>query len=139
MNKDEGKILPGSRLTPVEWEIMEAIWDIGDSPSIREVLEHAFPSGEKAYTTVQTIMNTLEKKGMLKRKKVGMVHFYTPMRSREQAATAEMTTMVDRLFRGSLPALANTLLSLKDVDIDEIRKIKEILARKEIELKEGKE
>ena len=44
------------KLTPVEWEIMEAIWEIGGSPTVRDVLEHAYPQGEKAYTTIQTIM-----------------------------------------------------------------------------------
>ena len=32
-----------SKITPVEWEIMEAIWDLGGGPSVRDVLESAFP------------------------------------------------------------------------------------------------
>ena len=38
------------KLTPVEWEIMESIWEIGGAPSIRDVWQHCFPNGEKAYT-----------------------------------------------------------------------------------------
>ena len=53
-----------NKLTPVEWEIIDMIRELGGSPSIREVWEKCFPNGEKAYTTVQTIMNTLEKKGL---------------------------------------------------------------------------
>ena len=125
-------------LTPAEWEIMEAIWTLGGSPTVRDVLEHAFPNGEKAYTTVQTVMNTLEKKGHLRRKKTGLVNFYTPMRSRDQTIKAEMSSILARIFDGSVPALANSLLDLEDVKLDEIRRIKKLLEEKERELRGDK-
>ncbi len=126
------------KLTPVEWEIMEAVWTLGDAPSVREVLEHAFPNGEKAYTTVQTVMNTLERKGFLGRKKTGMVNFYRPVRSREEMEKEEMSSIVSRIFGGSKPALASSLLSLEGLELEELEQIKEILARREKELKEDK-
>ena len=58
-------MLKKNKLTPVEWEIMEAIWDLSGSPSVREVLESKFKNGEKAYTTIQTIMNNLVAKSHL--------------------------------------------------------------------------
>ena len=124
-----------NKLTPVEWEIMEAIYEIGGSPTVRDVLEHAFPSGEKAYTTVQTIMNTLEKKKLLKRKKTGLVNFYKPSRSREELVQAEMSSLVAQIFGGSIPALANSLLSLDGLGLEEIRKIKALINKKEKSLK----
>jgi BlaI family transcriptional regulator, penicillinase repressor len=127
------------KLTPVEWEIMEAVWDLGGAPSVREVLEHAFPGGEKAYTTVQTVMNTLERKGFLSRKKTGMVNFYSPVRSREEMEREEMSSIVTRIFGGSTPALASSLLSLEGLGLEEIDQIKEMLARREKELKEEAE
>ncbi len=114
---------------------MEAIWSLGGSPTIRDVLEYAFPRREKAYTTVQTIMNTLEKKGYLRRKKTGLVNFYTPARSRDQMIKAEMSSLLSRIFDGSVPALANSLISLDDVKLEEIRKIRDLLEQKERELR----
>lgn len=129
--------MPGKeKLTPVEWEIMETIWSLGGAPSIRDVLERAFPRGEKAYTTVQTVMNTLEKKGFLLRRKIGMVNFYSPVRSRNEMEREEMSSIVSRIFGGSKSALASTLLSLDDLDLDEIEQIRAILERREKELKE---
>jgi predicted transcriptional regulator len=115
---------------------MEAVWALGDAPSVREVLEHAFPNGEKAYTTVQTVMNTLERKGFLERKKKGMVNFYRPVRSRGEMEHEEMSSIVSRIFGGSKPALASSLLSLDGLELEEIEQIKEIIARREKELKE---
>lgn len=126
------------KLTPAEWEVMEAVWELGGSPSVRDVLEHAFSKGEKAYTTVQTIMNTLERKGMLQRRKIGLVNFYKPSRSRDDVIRAEMSSMVSRIFDGSIPALANYLISLENLDLDEIQQIKKLLNQKEKELRSGK-
>ncbi len=123
------------KLTPAEWEIMETIWNLGGSNSVREVLEHAFPNGEKAYTTVQAFMNILVDKKLLKRKKTGLVNFYRPARSRDAVVKAEMSSLLTRVFEGSKPALASSLLSLENLTLDEIDKIKELLNDKEQELR----
>ena len=123
------------KLTPVEWEIMEAVWDIGGQPSVREVVNRTYPNGEKAYTTVQTMMNTLEKKGLLKREKIGMVNFYAPRRTRNQMVRTELSTLVSRVFDGSVPAMANFLLDSENLSQDEINAIKTLLNQKENKLK----
>ncbi len=123
------------RLAPAEWEIMEAIWRMGDSRSVREVMEFLYPDGAKAYTTVQTIMTILEKKGFLRRKKTGLVHFYTPAKSREEIVALETDDFVHRLFRGSIPSLASHLLRAESLSLQELQEIKSLLRKKEDELK----
>jgi BlaI family transcriptional regulator, penicillinase repressor len=124
-----------NKLTPVEWEIMDVIWKIGGTPSVREVIDHAFSKGEKAYTTVQTIIKTLEKKGFLISKKIGLVNFYTPIKTREEMVHVETNSLVSRIFHGSAPALANFLIDSQDLSLEEIKEIKRLLAEKESELK----
>jgi len=114
---------------------MKAIWSLGEAATVRDVLEHAYPNGEKAYTTVQTVLNTLEKKKLLRREKTGMVIFYQPTRPREETVRSEMATMVSRVFGGSIPALANSLLSLDDLNLDQIEEIKKLLDSREQELR----
>jgi len=124
-----------AKITPAEWEIMEAIWSLGKSKSVREVMEHAYPHGEKAYTTVQTLMNLLTKKGLLSRKKIGMVNFYTPTRTRKEMVKKETQSLVSRVFNGSAPALASFLIDQEDLDMEEIQKIKNLLDEKEKKLR----
>ena len=126
------------KLTPAEWEIMEAIWKIGGRPSIREVLDQAFPNGEKAYTTVQTLMNILVKKGLLKAKKIGLVNFYSPTITREEMVQTEMNHLVSKVFHGSLPALANYLFDSDNLSLEELEAIKKMLNQKENELRGNK-
>ncbi len=123
------------KLTPAEWEIMTAVWRLDGPVSVRDVLESAYPNGEKAYTTVQTVMNTLEKKKLLVREKTGLVNFYTPTKSKEDVSRSEMASLVTRVFGGSIPALANSLLSLDDLSLEEIERIRALIDEKERELR----
>lgn len=123
------------KMTPAEWEIMEAVWQLDRPVAVRDVLEHLFPNGGKAYTTVQTILNILERKKLLTRRKTGLVNFYSPTRSREEVSRSETSSLVSRVFGGSVPALANSLLDLEGVGLDELRQIKQLLDEKESELR----
>lgn len=125
------------RLTAVEWEIMEAIWALGGAPSVREVLEYAFPERKKAYTTVQTVMNNLVVKGYLSREKKGLVNFYTPAGTRRQAVRKETSNLVSRVFHGSVPALASHLLRSEDLTLEELKEIREMLEKRAGELRRG--
>lgn len=124
-------------LTPAEWEIMDAVWATDDPVTVRDVLERAYPRGEKAYTTVQTIMNTLVRKKLLRRKKTGLVNFYDARRERASVVRAETSTLLSRAFNGSVPALASALLSLDGLTLDELRKLKRLIREKEQEMEEG--
>jgi len=123
------------KLTPAEWEIMSAIWDMSGECSVRDVLEHSYPNGEKAYTTIQAFMNILEKKKVLQRRKIGLVNFYSPTRSRDEVVKAEISSILSRAFDGSVTALASSLMSMDNVNLEEIKKIKALLNKKEKELK----
>jgi len=127
-----------TKLTPAEWEIMQAVWALGEAVTVRDVLEHLYPQGEKAYTTVQTVMNILVKKKLLLRNKIGLVGFYTPTNSQEETTRQETSRLVAGIFGGSIPAVANSLMSLDDVDLEDIAEIKRLIRRREEELKRGK-
>ena len=55
------------RLSEAEWEVMDGVWHLDRQVTVRDVVDYLYPNGEKAYTTVQTIMNILFEKGVLNR------------------------------------------------------------------------
>ena len=122
------------KLTPAEWEVMNAIWEMEGECSVRDVLEHSYANGEKAYTTIQAFMNILEKKNVLQRRKIGLVNFYTPSRSRDEVVNAEISSILSKIFYGSVSALASSLMSMENVNLDEIKRIKTLINKKEKEL-----
>ena len=100
---------------------MEIIWDLRKNPSVREVLETAYSDGEKAYTTVQTVMNNLEIKGFLIKEKIGMVNFYKPIKKRKDMLNKETKHFVQRVFGGSFHNLANYLIDSDALSQEEIK------------------
>jgi len=124
-----------NKLTPVEWEIMESVWELGKRTTARDVFNHAFPNAEKAYTTVQTILNNLYNKGMLEREKIGMVNFYSPTKSRKNMVKSEFSFFLSRVFNGSIQAMADFLMESDNLDIKDLEAIKALVDKKEKELK----
>jgi predicted transcriptional regulator len=119
-------------LSPLEWEIMNVVWQLGAAPSVRDVIETRYPNGEKAYTTVQTVMNNLVQKGYLKREKIGLVNFYKPIKKRGALVEKATHKFVERIFGGSFQALANHLIdsdALTKEEIDELKKLIEAKAK----------
>ena len=114
-------------LSALEWEIMEVVWRIGGAPSVRQVLETAYPKGEKAYTTVQTVMNNLENKGFLKKEKIGLVNFYQPQKKKDDIVLKETSNFVHKVFNGSFQSLANYIISSDSLSDEEILDLKKII------------
>ncbi len=118
---------PKQELSAAEWEIMQVIWYNNKPLVVRDVLERAYPNAEKAYTTVQTLMNILVDKGFLRRKKVGMVNFYSVAVSRENVLRKSLSTLASRMFQGSFGAMASFLVSSAPLRPEEIQALKKLL------------
>src|SRR5437764_13091956 len=88
----------GQRLTPLELEIMNILWESGASnvQTVREQLER-----ELAYTTVQTMLNILHRKGRVKRTLKDRAYVYKPAMTRPQFVSRHLGDLVDVLFGGS--------------------------------------
>ena len=126
------------KISSVEWKILNAVWELEETPSVREVWEHLYPQKEKAYTTVQTIMNNLVKKGYLEKKKIGLVNFYSPLKTKDDSIKSEISKLISKAFDNSAPALATYLIRKQDLNLEDIKAMKALLNRKEKELKENK-
>ena len=69
----------------LELQALSVLWHEGPS-TVGAVLE-ALPDGkDRAYTTVLSVMQSLERKGLVKRTRYGRAHVYEASRSQEQIA-----------------------------------------------------
>ncbi len=119
------------KLSPAESELMDCIWKMPKRITVREVHNRLFPNGEKAYTTVQTMMNILVDKSFLRKQKIGMVNFYSARVSREQAMKNETRSLVASIFRGSFGALATHLVKSGELTSAELDEIKQLIEQQE--------
>ena len=109
-----------AELTGLEFEIMQVIWKRGAS-STGEVQEAL---GRKlAYTTVQTVLNTLHRKSKLRRALDGRAYIYRASLTESRAVTAAVRNLVDRIFGGSSEELVMTLLRSREIDPERIAEL----------------
>lgn len=123
------------QLTRLELQIMEVLWRIA-AGTVQEV-QAAIPGEPLAYTTVQTMLNILHRKGRVKRKLVGKAYTYSPILSRERAVKEALIDIVDRMFGGSVEALVMNLLKAKQLDPKKLRELKEVVRKQRQEDRDG--
>jgi predicted transcriptional regulator len=119
---------PKNGLTRLELKIMQVIWKNG-SCTVSTVQEQLKPT--LAYTTVQTMLNILERKGKLRRELEGRAYVYSARVSEEKALGQSLRDLIDRMFGGSSEELVMSLLKSRQIDARRLAQLTERFNRME--------
>src|SRR5262249_32442566 len=111
------------QLTPLELEIMHVLWDAG--PSNVQTVQQALKR-DLAYTTVQTMLNILHRKGRVKRTLKDRAYFYRAAVSHRQIVSQAVGDLVDRLFKGSAESLVISLLETRQLTPQKLAHLNEL-------------
>lgn len=109
--------------TDRELDVMTVLWNRG-SATVTEVREAL--RDELAYTTVLTVLRTLEEKGYARHKDEGRAHRYTATVDQAVAGTTALRKMLRTVFGGSPELLLTNLVNdqkLSSSDIEQLRKV----------------
>jgi predicted transcriptional regulator len=109
-----GKGNRGQQLTPLELQIMQVLWELG--PASVQAVSEELPEPRLAYTTVQTMLNVLHRKGRVTRTLHGKAYHYQPVVTREKVMRQAVGDLVDRLFGGSVDGLLMSLVKSRQLD-----------------------
>ncbi len=115
-------------ITPLELEIMQVLWETGPA-NVQTVQEGLKSNPPLAYTTVQTMLNVLHRKGKVKRKLRGRAFEYAPTVTREKITNHAVREMVERLFSGSVDGLLMNLVKTRQLDASKIAELAQRLNR----------
>lgn len=127
-----GRRKGSSTLTQMELQFMDVLWQQQGSSSVQQVQDALTSSGnELAYTTVQTVLNTLEKKGKVTRQLDGRAYVYLPAITKESILKQAVRDLADRMFGGSSEDLVMSLIATREVDAKRIAKLARKIADKE--------
>jgi len=115
-------------LTRLELEIMNVLWDEGAAnvQSVQQRLDR-----ELAYTTVQTMLNILHRKGKVKRALKDRAYVYKPAVTRRQFISRHLGDLVDRLFGGSAESLVISLVEAKHLKPQTLARLNKLLKEQE--------
>ncbi len=115
-------------LTPLELEIMQVLWKNG-SATVTEVIPKL--KAALAYTTVQTMLMVLLRKGKVKRTQEGRAFRYSPVVSRERASGNAVEDLVRRMFGGSAEALLMAMVDTRQISAEELERLAKKVAAAE--------
>jgi BlaI family transcriptional regulator, penicillinase repressor len=109
-------------MTPLELKIMQVLWRLG--PSQVQVVQKEL-EGDLAYTTVQTMLNVLERKGRVTRRLRGRAYEYRAAVTEEKTLGRAVADLVDRMFGGSPEELVMSLVKSRQLDAERLAKLAE--------------
>jgi len=109
-------------LTRLELRIMQVIWRCG-AGTVSAVQAELKPP--LAYTTVQTVLNILERKGKLKRELEGRAYVYSAKVTEARALGQSVRDIIDRMFGGSSEELVMSLLKNRQIDAKKLAELTE--------------
>ena len=124
--------MESNKLTRMEMEIMQQLWKL-DSASIREIQESLPAKRQVEYTTVQTIVYRLEKKGAVERtRKIGNAHIFKPLISKKSAVGSLVDDFLS-LFGGSAEPVMLHLMESGKLTLEDVKELEESIKRTEEE------
>jgi BlaI family transcriptional regulator, penicillinase repressor len=109
-------------LTRLELKIMQVIWRLGRC-TVSAVQAELKPA--LAYTTVQTMLNILERKGKLQRELKGRAYVYSARVTEDKALGQTLRDVIDRMFGGSSEELVMSLLKSRQIDAKRLARLTE--------------
>ena len=117
--------LTGAALTPLELEIMNVLWETG--PAGVQTVQARLQGRDLAYTTVQTMLNVLHRKGRVKRRLQERAFLYTPLLSRQTAVTQAVGDMIERFFGGSADSLVLNLVETRKLTTEKLAELQKLV------------
>jgi BlaI family penicillinase repressor len=111
-----------TNLTKLELELMQVIWRLGSGSVSAVQAELPRPL---AYTTVQTMLNILERKGKLHRQLEGRAYVYSARVTEAKALGQGVRDLIDRMFGGSSEELVMSLLKNRQIDAKKLAELTE--------------
>ena len=120
-------------LGPLESEVMEAIWRLGDWVTIADVIQERERNGgsKLAYSTIKAVVTNLHDKGHLRKRSEGKQNAFRPVLTREKFAARAIGRVVAPLLRDHRnPLLAHIVDELID-DEEGLAEFQALLAAKQ--------
>jgi len=110
--------------TEREMDVMAVLWEQGTA-TVAEVRDRL--ADDLAYTTVLTVLRTLEAKGFVSHEEEGKAHRYAPLVARDRAGKTALGQVLGKIFGGSREMLLANLVKERGIDAAELRRLKKIL------------
>lgn len=114
------------KLSASEWNVLNCLWR--DSPrTVMQLVAELEQAVGWAKSTTITTLRRMEEKGLVRAEQTGRGKSYTPAVEREQAATAETHSFLERVYQGSVGLMMSAMARRQELSADEVAQLRAIL------------
>lgn len=117
--------------TRSELAVLEYLWQHG--PSTVRTVHEGLNEGKEAtqYTTTLKLMQVMTDKGMLGRDETNMKHVYSALLEERDTKGHLLERLVDTMYQGSVSSMVVALLGNEKTSMEDLEKVKMLLAEME--------
>jgi predicted transcriptional regulator len=124
--------------TERELEALKVLWRRGEA-TVREIYDQINAGGTLAYTTVLSLMQTMEQKGLAGHRKAGKAHKYFAKVEREPTFRTLAGGFLNRVFEGAVDEYLVHALQSHRPTLEEIQRLEEMIAKAKVRAKRPRE
>src|SRR5271157_2804397 len=124
--------------TDRELEALKVLWRQGEA-TVREIYAQINAGGTLAYTTVLSLLQTMEQKGLAGHRKAGKAHRYFAKVERESTFRTLATGFLNRVFEGAVDEYLVHALQSRRPSLEELQRLEEMIAEAKVRSKRPRE
>jgi BlaI family penicillinase repressor len=125
-----GRRPDNTQITPLELQILQVLWKMGTA-TVQQVQDQLLPEQKLAYTTVQTMLTVLYRKGRVKRTLKGKAYEYEAALSQKSATSMALRDVLSRFFSGSPENLVMNLIETQQLSPEKLEKLTRLVSAEE--------
>lgn len=110
----------------LELQVLGVLWEQGPL-SVRDLLPLLPDGKERAYTTVLTVLQGMERKKLVTHRREGLTHIYRPLVTHEEVVQPVLKTMLNHLFSGNPAKVVQALMNATDISADDLKQIRKVI------------
>ena len=113
--------------TERELQALKILWDRGEA-TVQQVFDQINGNGEQvAYTTVLSLFQSMEQKGLVQHRRVGKAYVYSTRVDRERTVRGLASSFLDRVFDGAVDQYVAHALRSRQLRAGELERLEQII------------
>src|SRR5580704_15193971 len=118
---------PREAPSEAELAVLQVLWERGEATR-RDIADVLYPGGSPShYTTVQKLLERLERKGFARRTDAAAVRTFAPLVNRDELIRRRLLDVADKLGGGSLAPLLMNLVRTRPLTAEELDELRELI------------
>lgn len=123
-------------ISDAEWQVMEAVWSLGDSPAAA-IIDELAKSTAWNHRTIRTLLGRLVEKGVLEKHGQGAGSVYRALVPRRARVRSEGRSFLERMFQGDTTSLLLHFAKEAKLGPEKLAQLRELLDDESGEPKPG--